>query len=230
VSVPWSVERHAGTAAGFHGRDLVVDARRAVWWFEVEGPAVALGSTQSPEVVDAAAAARLGVEVVRRRSGGGAVWLAPGDVTWVDVVLPAGEPEWIDDVGRAAAWLGAAWAEALAAVGVPGAEVHAGPMVRTPWSDLVCFAGLAPGEVTIDGCKVVGISQRRTRLAARFQCAVLHSWDPSSLLAVLKLGADQRTWAAGELVDAGVGVGAVAPADLVAALVVALGGPAAPSA
>jgi hypothetical protein len=31
-----------------------------------------------------------------------------------------------------------------------------------------------------DGAKVVGISQRRTRLGARFQCAVYHAWRPEA--------------------------------------------------
>ena len=39
---------------------------------------------------------------------------------------------WDDDVGRAAWWLGDAWAGALAAVGFDGLAVHRGPMVRTP--------------------------------------------------------------------------------------------------
>jgi hypothetical protein len=41
----------------------------------------------------------------------------------------------------------------------------------------VCFAGLAAGEVIVDGAKVVGISQRRTRAGARFQCSVPLRWD-----------------------------------------------------
>ena len=87
------------------------------------------------------------MELVRRRSGGGAVLLVPGEVVWVDVIVPAGDPLWDDDVGRATHWLGATWARALAACGLPDATVHRGPMVRTPWSSLVCFSGLGPGEV-----------------------------------------------------------------------------------
>ena len=49
----------------------------------------------------------------------------------------------------------------------------------------VCFAGLGPGEVTVDGRKVVGISQRRTRAWARFQCAALGRWDPAALAELL---------------------------------------------
>jgi lipoate-protein ligase A len=36
-----------------------------------------------------------------------------------------------------------------------------------------------------DGSKVVGISQRRTRRHARFQCAVSLAWDPIRLLELL---------------------------------------------
>jgi lipoate-protein ligase A len=68
-------------------------------------------------------------------------------------------------------------------------------MVRTEWSDLVCFAGLGPGEVTVDGLKVVGISQRRTRDAARFQCVAYETWDAGALLELL--GIDARIDAAG---------------------------------
>ena len=53
-------------------------------------------------------------------------------------------------------------------------------MVRTTWSDHVCFAGIGGGEVIRDGRKVVGISQRRTRAGARFQCALYRHWRPEA--------------------------------------------------
>jgi len=168
------VHRVAGPAGELHLRDLPPE--RGVWVFEVERPAVVLGSTQS--MVEAT-----GVEIVRRRSGGGAVYVAPGGTLWVDVVVPRGDELWDDDVGRATYWLGEAWARAVGA----GAVVHRGPMVRTEWSDLVCFAGLGPGEVSVDGRKVVGISQRRTRDAARFQCVAYETWDADALAAVAPL-------------------------------------------
>jgi lipoate-protein ligase A len=59
-------------------------------------------------------------------------------------------------------------------------------MVRTEWSELVCFAGLGPGEVTVGGRKVVGISQRRTRDAARFQCVAYETWDADALGALAR--------------------------------------------
>ena len=50
--------------------------------------------------------------------------------------------------------------------------VHDGPMAGGRWAELVCFAGLGPGEVLVAGRKLVGISQRRTRHGSRFQCMV----------------------------------------------------------
>ena len=147
------VDRQVGSAAAFHQRALPDPVRRAVWWFEVERPALVLGSAQADAVVDRAAASAAGVDVVRRRSGGGAVLLTPGDVTWLDVVIPSDDRLWDDDVGRAFHWLGEAWAAALAAVGISSVAVHRGALRRGPWSDLVCFAGLGPGEVMVAGRK-----------------------------------------------------------------------------
>lgn len=202
----WKVEHHRGPASAFHARTVPDPIRRALWSFDVSAPALVLGSTQSPDAVDAAATARAGVEVVRRRSGGGAVWLVPGQVSWLDVVLPADDPLAEADVSRSALWLGQVWARALHRLGVEG-EVHTGAMVRSRWSDLVCFAGLAPGEVIVADRKVVGVSQRRTRAGARFQCAVLHHWDPDGLVGLLALDAEARADARVELRDVAAGVG-----------------------
>lgn len=179
------IERHRGSAASFHGREVPVDGSVHVWSFDVAVPALALGSSQADGVVDLEACRRAGVEVVRRRSGGGAVLLIPGRVVWVDVVLPAGHARWDADVGRATWWLGEAWAEVLSHLGVAGAEVHRGGMRSTRWSPLVCFAGLGPGEVVVAGDKLVGISQRRTRATVRFQCALALSDVTEQLVTLL---------------------------------------------
>jgi lipoate-protein ligase A len=205
-----------GSAAAFHARELPQPAVRAAWIFALARPAVALGSTQPQDHVDAAAAARHGVDVVRRRSGGGAVLLRPEDPLWVDLVVPVGDPLWDDDVGRATWWVGETWCRALASFDVDGdalgagPDFHRGPLRRTAWSDRVCFAGVGAGEVTVGGRKLVGISQRRTRHAVRFQCAALLHWDPRALVEVLALSPAQR----GECLEA-VGSAAVGLAELV---------------
>lgn len=182
----WTFDRSSGSASAFHGWEPPAGAGRIARWFDVAAPALVLGSSQRLEVVDEAACAAAGVEVVRRRSGGGAVLLVPGEVAWLDVVVPAGDPLWVDDVGRSMHWFGEVWAEALRSVGEAGAEVHRGAMRSSAWSRLVCFDGLGPGEVVVSGCKAVGISQRRTREWARLQAAVYGRWRPEMLLGLLR--------------------------------------------
>ena len=175
--MPWPVEHHEGPAADLHA--LGVPGERLVRLLEVARPALVLGSTQAESIVVGDAA---GVDVVRRRSGGGAVLVEPGRLVWVDVAIGRDDPLGHDDVGKAFHWLGAAGAAAL---GIAGATVHRGGLIRTAQSDLVCFAGLGPGEVTVDGAKAVGMAQRRTREGALFQCAVPLAWEPERLAALL---------------------------------------------
>jgi lipoate-protein ligase A len=199
--VSWPVERLVGSAADLHGLGVPDPAARLVRVLDVTAPALVLGSTQAMVVTDE-------LQVVRRRSGGGAVLVEPGGVVWADVVIPRDDALWDDDVARAFWWLGDAWAAALGQLGIEGAEVHRGPLIRSPLSDLVCFAGLGPGEVTVGGRKVVGIAQRRTRAGALFQCAVPLLWNERLLARMLGLDeirvdvlvVDGRT--AAEVVDA----------------------------
>ncbi|CAN5595757.1 hypothetical protein BH23ACT3_BH23ACT3_11280 [soil metagenome] len=167
------VEHATGSAADFHGRELPFDNRLVVWHFAVDGPAIVLGSRQRDHVLELAACREAGVEVVHRRSGGGLVYLEPGGALWVDVVVPATDRRSIADVRGSMEWMGEQWVEALRRVGwSDGVVMHRGGLEGSSWSELVCFAGIGPGEVLLDGRKLVGISQRRTRSAARFQCAV----------------------------------------------------------
>jgi lipoate-protein ligase A len=165
-----------------HGQPLPDPITRTVRVVDADGPALVLGSTQ-PDV------ASRGIPVVRRRSGGGAVLVRPGELLWVDVLLPAGDPLWDDDVGRSFRWLGEVWVDALATLDVES-EWHDGPMIRTQWCRQVCFAGIGPGEVTVAGRKVVGLAQRRTRAGALFQCAALLRWDPTEIVDLLGLDAN----------------------------------------
>ena len=195
-----------------------------MWFVEVHRPTLVLGSTQPDGVVDRARAAAAGVDVVRRHSGGGAVLLRPGETVWADVFLPPGDPLAESDVGRAFVWLGRAWAGALAAVGVVGATVHEGASrPPTAWSAAVCFAGLGPGEVTVDGAKVVGISQRRRRDGALFQCGALVRWSPGPLLDLLMLDDEARSLGGEGLGGIAAGTG-VARDRLVPAFEAALNG------
>ena len=231
---PWSLQRMVGPAGELHamsGRLLegAGPGGRIVRVLHAERPAVVLGAAQPGSDVDAGRAARLGVDVARRRSGGGAVLVGPGESLWVDIAIPRGDPLWSDDVGAAMAWIGDAWVSALEAVGAGPAERWAGRLVSSPSSDKVCFAGVGPGEVLrpparvagspagrsgvpfagrgLLGPKVVGISQRRTRAGALFQTAVLLRWRPLDLLDVLVMEPAERARAADQLAGVAEAVG-----------------------
>ena len=182
---PWHTEHVRGSASMLHGAEPAVGSGRRVTRCDVDRLALVLGSAQRNDVVDERGVERLGAEVVRRRSGGGAVLIVPGEMLWVDVVVPRGDVLWDDDIGRAMWWLGEAWADALGMCGVTGAQVHRGAVVHTPWSRLVCWDSLGAGEVVVDGRKAVGISQRRTRDWIRLQSSVHMAWRPDVLCELL---------------------------------------------
>jgi len=179
----WAVHRRAGSVAEFHVLDLLGSSpvRRGLWIFDAADPAVVFGSAQR----DVGGGRASGVPIVRA-SGGGAVLVDPDRSVWVDVVIPRDDPLWNDDVGRSALWLGRVWQAALAELGVRG-EVYRGRADRHPLARAACFAGVGPGEVVVDGRKLVGISQRRTRAGARFQCLAYTS-PPDAALVVAALG------------------------------------------
>lgn len=211
VSDAWTVEERVGDAASLHADwagvgDEPDRARVAIC--SVTAPAVVLGSTQPVNVVDPDRAARRGVTVARRRSGGGAVLVTPDDPVWIDVWLPAAHPLWCRDVGRAFDWLGDVWVTALGQCGTTGLTAHRDGYVScTRWSSLVCFGGVGTGEVvTADGRKVVGLAQRRNRHGALFHGACIVRWDPAALVDVLTMADDERAAAAAGLAAAVIGV------------------------
>ena len=145
-----------------------------------------LGSAQPEESVDRAACAADGVRVLRRGSGGGAVLCDPA-LLEVDVALPAGHPLLVDDVSESYRFLGEAWRDALAELGVDGRlvavdEARAATDVRRAAARVACYAGLSPYEVVDrDGAKLVGFCQRRRRGAALYQCGLACGRDPGDV-------------------------------------------------
>ncbi|HEX3840584.1 MAG TPA: hypothetical protein VHU85_07320 [Acidimicrobiales bacterium] len=231
VANDWSIEERQGAAGDLHRGWPATDTdpdRRALAVCRVARPALVLGSTQDRAVVDADLAEARGIEVARRRSGGGAVLVMPGDPVWVDAWVPRNDRLWQEDVGRAFDWFGDAWTTALTALGGRGMIPHREEFAAcTRWSSLVCFGGVGTGEVvTADGRKVVGISQRRTREGAWFHSAAALHWDPAALLEVLVLPTEERAVAQTDLAAAATGVadlvGSLSDAAVSAALIAAL--------
>lgn len=187
-SIDWLVVPTRGSAEEFHHRDPGQGSGHQLWVHTTPGPALILGSTQPDGLLDRDRAAADGIEVCRRRSGGGLVHLDPVTDCWVDAIVPAGSPLWETDIGRAFHWIGQAWASTIDRALGPGgpALVHLdrtrpGGRNRPLW----CFAGLGHGEVTVGASKVVGLSQRRTRDWVRLQSLVIGRWPGRRLLPYL---------------------------------------------
>lgn len=173
---------------------------------EVEHPVVVLGSTQPSSIVDAESARRSGILVSRRRSGGGAVLLLPGAQVWADLWLPRGDPLWSDEPRMSVVVAGEWWARSLDVAGAGLLKVHRGPSIPALGSEVVCFAGVGPGEVCSEGRKLVGLAQWRSREGALVHGCAYRRWEPGRLVDLLSLRAVERHELSASLVDTAIGL------------------------
>jgi lipoate-protein ligase A len=187
-----TIRRQRADAASLHAIDPFADGPPAapeVWWCDPTEPAIVLGSRQRPSLLRHPAVldgTGRGWPVVRRRSGGGIVIVDPARLVWLDLIVPHGVAP--DDVRGAMEWAGERWRRAL--VGrrpdlAPVLSVHHGGMQLSAWSDVLCFAGLGPGEVSLSGSKLVGLSQRRTSRGLRIQGLMYRRPLPYDIATVL---------------------------------------------
>jgi lipoate-protein ligase A len=165
-------------------------------WSRVDAPALVLGRAPGRAPADEAACRRAGVELLRRRSGGGPVLWDAGLLA-LDLALPRGHPLALDDVVAAYAFLGEAIAAALSALGAPArtvtlAEARAAGPQDAALAARACFGGRSPHEVLVGGRKVVGLAQVRRRAGALLQAGIGIRLDAAGLAALLDLPAGER--------------------------------------
>jgi lipoate---protein ligase len=197
-----------------------------VSWSTVATPTLVLGRSAREPVPDAAALARHGVVLTRRRSGGGPVLWDAGLLS-LDVVLPPGDPRATADVTAGYRWLGEAVAEGLGALGI-AAEAVGLARARTlaARTDPVsiraaraCFGGVSPFEVLApDGRKVAGLAQARRRTGTLLQCGVLLAADTDLLAELLEPDPEEQVLLAEALGRRMAGIGPVDAASVVAAV------------
>jgi lipoate-protein ligase A len=201
----WTITDSTGPAGQFHESQPGDETGHQVWIRRLSRPALVLGSTQPDQLVRRTVAEGDGIEVCRRRSGGGLVYIDPVTDCWIDLIVPRSSPRWDSDVGRAFHWVGDLWSAVLAdLVGLakvaeartPSLDVARTPSLEvartsssSPLGRVWCYGDLGHGEVSIGGSKVVGLSQRRTRSWARVQGLVLGRWPGDALLPYVDLDA-----------------------------------------
>ncbi|MCK5439198.1 MAG: lipoate--protein ligase family protein [Gemmatimonadetes bacterium] len=134
-------------------------------------PAVSIGRHQpNPEPEAIRTLDVRGVDCVRRPTGGRAVYHGPiAEELTYSVVAPIGVPPFAGRGADAYRRIHSALAAALVELGVGAtlASDGAGRRLRAlrPDDRLACFASPVGDEVTVDGKKLVGSAQRRTRRA-----------------------------------------------------------------
>lgn len=149
-------------------------------------PTFVLGGSQSLDVLDPQRRQRVALR--RRRGGGGVVLLQPDDV-WIDWWLPADDARWSSDVHVTSIAVGEWWRHVLAARLQREVIVHHGALEGDRAWRVACFAGRGPGEIFVDGRKVVGVTQWRVREGV-FVSSVLHAHSSSALLHLLVTAPD----------------------------------------
>jgi lipoate-protein ligase A len=192
---------------------------RTVRVYRFDPPTLSLGYGQAPETVDWAACDRLGIDVTRRPTGGGAIYHDPaGDVSH-SLVAPADElPGDLHDSYRL---LLTPLLDALDALGVDaGLAEDDRPALHEP----ACYLrARSPAHDVVgpDGRKLSGNAQHRTREAVVQHGSLLHAVDPARHVA--PVAADLDPAAVRDRVGAVSAYADVDRAETVAAVEAALG-------
>ncbi|MGH7559179.1 MAG: lipoate--protein ligase family protein, partial [Gemmatimonadota bacterium] len=161
------------------------EAPPTVRFYAWDPPAVSLGRHQpGPEPSARAALSALGIDWVRRPTGGRLVYHgAPGEELTYSLVAPLDEASLKGGLSAAYRRIHEALAAGLARLGIaatlaPRAARRAGGMLP-PRSRLACFATSVPHEIVADGRKLVGSAQRRSRNALLQHGSLPVAGDPA---------------------------------------------------
>jgi lipoate-protein ligase A len=160
-------------------------------FFSWDPPTLSLGYGQPLDGrVALAAAAQLGLGVVRRPTGGSAILHEGPDLELTySVTAAAGDFEGADDLLATYQWIGRALEAGLNALGAPVAMVSVQP--SDPRSmPAFCFARTGSYELEAGGRKVVGSAQRRQGAGFLQHGAVMLGADPARLARVFPSSRD----------------------------------------
>jgi lipoate-protein ligase A len=191
----------------------------SVWWHSTEGEAILVGPgmymAHRPNSI-------VGVPVIRRNTGGGAVLTGKG--LWaVDIALPASHPMLSGDILRDYQPISRLWEETLTRVGldvrcisIEESRTAVANYSLDPDIGLVCFGHPAPYEILSGNRKLVGLSQVRKAGGVVFSSAIHTYLSPSSIATVLPLSSARKRRLAAHLrqVSASLSEIALSPPDI----------------
>jgi lipoate-protein ligase A len=143
--------------------------------------------------IDVDACRRLGVSVLRRPTGGRAVYHGSG-LTYA-VVAPI--PREAATVAATYRWVAGALISGLGELGLPVTELGRKRGLETGPLSAACYAAPSTGEVALGGGKWIGSAQRRLRRAFLQHGAIPLADDAAALAECLRFdgAAERREWA-----------------------------------
>jgi lipoyl(octanoyl) transferase len=161
-------------------------------------PALSLGRFQDAEKsVDTGECARLGIDVVRRITGGRAV-LHNKELTY-SIVSPSDNPLFSSDVLGTYRIIAAGLVAGLHLLGIPAEIVsrsgkYAG-MVEKKSKDPACFSSPSWYEIVVGNKKIIGSAQRRVRGGVLQHGSILLDYDPVLESSILpRANTESITW------------------------------------
>jgi len=154
---------------------------RAPWtirFYQWLAPSLTLGYFQKSSDVDGAACARMGIPVIRRLTGGRAVFHDRELTFSVIMPVPQGSRGSVRETFRS---INQALLEGLASFGVQGNFARPSREGKKSASSPVCFKAPSQYEVLLEGRKVLGSAQTRRKGVLLQQGALLLSLDRETM-------------------------------------------------
>jgi lipoate-protein ligase A len=207
------------------------EAPATLRWYSYDRPSIVLGVSQPASTFDETACRTAPTTVVKRTSGGAAVFAGP-HLLALDIALPTPHPLAGHDVIEAYRWVGEIFLQGLAELApssVPSLELVDVATARADQQaqktaprgtaahlrGLTCFGVLSPYEVVlrrdIGLAKLVGLAQVRRRGVVLHQVGVYIRFDARAFVACLALPERARDALADDLARRAAGLDQLSP-------------------
>lgn len=151
-------------------------------------PAVILGRSQRPDEGQVLRAAQQDLPLITRKSGGGAVMVGPEMVS-VTALFPPEHAVGKRNTVAAYNWMGLLWQKVLKEHGIasqlpaPEAARSSQRLAKQNGTAWACYSSVSHGELlSIDGRKLLGLAQIRTRFCTALTSGIYMSQPDWSLL------------------------------------------------